>query len=229
MATLTWFDRDGAAGREVPNSTAAYQDIWLERGDESIVAAIVEDGRAALWRIDLRSGRRVAVTLDVPSNIIDRARRVTSWSADAVVYEVSGADGRPEIWTDPPDGDAVPYLAGPGSQGGRLSAERRWMAYESLENGDVEIYLRTFPDPNAGRWLLAGANARRPVWRIDSSEIYHWSADGALMATPLKRGEAFILPGRSTALFTWTYADDPPPFAVTRDGRRVLVARPESR
>ena len=225
MATLTWFDRDGTAGEAVPNSSAAYQDIWLERDEQSIVAAIVEAGRVTMWRVDLRSGRRVALRLDIPPGIAARTRRITSWAADAVVYEVAGGDGRPELWTDPAEGDASAYPAGPGSQRGRLSSERRWMAYESRENGTVEIYLQTFPDPKAGRWLLASADARRPVWRADSHEIYHWAGDGTLMATPLKRGDVFILPGRSAPLFPLPQAGDPPPFAVTRDGRRVLIAR----
>lgn len=229
MATLTWFDRTGAAGAPVPNSAAAYQDFWLARDEQSIVASIVEGGRAGLWRIDLRNGRRVAMTMDVPSRLGARARRITSWLPEAVVFDVAGEGGRSEIWTHPADGDAAAYLSGQGQErGGRLSHERRWMAYESLENGTGEIYLRTFPDPNAGRWLLASGDARRPVWRADSHEIYHWAADGSLMATPLKRGDVFILPGRSTPLFSLPPSGDPPPFAVTRDGSRVLIARATS-
>ena len=223
-ATLTWFDRKGTPGTSVPNSAAAYQDLWLARDEQSVVAAIVDAGRATLWRIDLLTGRRVAVPIDIPSNIGGHARRITTWMPEVVIYDVTGGNGRTEIWADPADADAAAYLADNEHQrAGRLSGERRWMAYESLETGVSEIYLRTFPDPNNARWLLAFGNARRPVWRSDSHEIYHWAGDGMLTATSLKRGDKLILPVRSTPLFSLPKGDAPP-YVVTRDSRLLIAA-----
>ena len=38
-----------------------------------------------------------------------------------------------------------------------LSPDGRWMAYQSNEAGEFEVYVRPFPDVNGGRWQVSPA------------------------------------------------------------------------
>jgi hypothetical protein len=110
---------------------------------------------------------------------------------------------------------------------GQLSSDQRWMAYVSEETGVPEVYVRTFPDPEAGRWLISLPDGgERPVWRADSLMIYYWAPGGRIVAVPLKRGNQFVLPGNPRVWVT-APAAAPVPYAVTRNGRRVLMAVPQ--
>ena len=41
-----------------------------------------------------------------------------------------------------------------------ISRDGRWLAYESDESGPREVYVRPFPDVNAGRWQVSTAGGR---------------------------------------------------------------------
>ena len=43
-----------------------------------------------------------------------------------------------------------------------VSHDGRWMEYQSNESGRVEVYVRPWPDVNAGRWLVSTGGGTRP-------------------------------------------------------------------
>lgn len=43
---------------------------------------------------------------------------------------------------------------------GEIWPDGRWVAYQSNESGQEEIYVRPFPDANSGRWQMSRAAAR---------------------------------------------------------------------
>ena len=45
-----------------------------------------------------------------------------------------------------------------------VSPDGRWLAYQSDDSGEVEIYVRPFPDVKRGRWQVSGGGGRLPVW-----------------------------------------------------------------
>ena len=42
-----------------------------------------------------------------------------------------------------------------------ITADGRWLAYEANDSGQLEIYVRPFPDVNGGRWLVSPAGGVR--------------------------------------------------------------------
>ena len=45
-----------------------------------------------------------------------------------------------------------------------LSPDGRWMAYESDESGQFEIYVRPFPDVESDQVQVSNAGGMKPLW-----------------------------------------------------------------
>jgi serine/threonine-protein kinase len=131
-----------------------------------------------------------------------------------------------------PAGPGTPLLAGPASEGSpTVSPDGRWLAYASDESGAFEIYVRPFPDVNAGRWQVSNNGGIHPQWSRDGTELFFLSLQGnsvALMAVPVEPGPTFRAP---TELFTGPYyygatVSSPDVYDVSADGRRFLMIEP---
>ena len=53
----------------------------------------------------------------------------------------------------------------------KISPDGRWIAYASNESGRHEIYVRSFPDVNKGRWQVSTSGGDSPLWSPDGREI----------------------------------------------------------
>ena len=54
-----------------------------------------------------------------------------------------------------------------------LSPDGRWMAYESNESGQFEIYVRPFPDVDDGKWQVSSEGGTWPFWAPDGRELFY--------------------------------------------------------
>lgn len=224
---LVWFDANGAQVAEVGSPAAAWTHLWFD-DTEQLVFGVVE-GSTTIWMVDLGTGlvRPAGRPLDAVTDAGDRLVHVGT--THAVIERTSDArPAIPSLWVYPvgalTDARLFPAPEIPAARG-RFSVDQRWLAYVSHESGTPEVYITTFPDPES-RWLVSSPEGgTRPVWRSDSLELYYWAPGGHLMRAPLKRGNRFVQPGLSTAVFARPDLADAP-FAVTRDGTRFLVAVP---
>ena len=66
-----------------------------------------------------------------------------------------------------------------------LSPDGRWLAYDSNESGQYEVYVRPYPNPDRGRWVISMAGGRQPVWSRDGRELFYRDFSGALIAVPV--------------------------------------------
>jgi serine/threonine-protein kinase len=71
-----------------------------------------------------------------------------------------------------------------------LSPDGRWVAYESNESGQFEVYVRPFPDVNGGRWQVSSGGGGWPLWSADGRELFYGSSEG-MMAVPIETESAF--------------------------------------
>jgi serine/threonine-protein kinase len=115
-----------------------------------------------------------------------------------------------------------------------LSPDGRWLAYESDESGTAEVYVRPFPDVNAGRWQLSSGGGRWPAWHpsLRGRELFYVGPKG-LMAAAVTTTPTFT-PGAVTPLFdTAAYTGTSQAFAnrrhaVAPDGQRFLFLKAAS-
>jgi hypothetical protein len=87
------------------------------------------------------------------------------------------------------------------------------------------IYVRPFPDVDAGRWQVSTGGGTQPLWARNGRELFYRSA-GAVMAVPVEAGPNFVA-GNPTVLFQGEYAATRGGrnYDVTPDGRRFLMLK----
>ena len=108
-----------------------------------------------------------------------------------------------------------------------LSPEGSWIAYHSDETGKAEIFIRSFPDINAGRWQVSSGGGLAPVWSRDGKELFYLDSANDMMSVRLVPGGR--PPGNPVRLFHvaddllgpehYAYA----PWAVAPDGRFLMA------
>jgi dipeptidyl aminopeptidase/acylaminoacyl peptidase len=130
-----------------------------------------------------------------------------SWSKDgkAIVYMESGA-GSIDIGMMSMEGDRAKTALLHEKQDEyypRLSPDGRWLAYQSDESGQGEVYVRSFPDVNKKRCQVSNSGGFGPLWSPDGRELFYRSSD-AVMAVAVETEPAFK-PETPRILFRGTY------------------------
>src|SRR5262249_3033411 len=54
---------------------------------------------------------------------------------------------------------------------GEVSPDGRWLAYESNESSEYQVYVRPFPNVNGGRWQVSSKGGTRPKWTSNGREL----------------------------------------------------------
>jgi eukaryotic-like serine/threonine-protein kinase len=115
-------------------------------------------------------------------------------------------------------------VVGPGAiWGGRLSPDGRWLTYYTLENGNFQVYVTTFPEGGA-RWLISEEGGRDPSWGPDASAVYYRSGDRLVAARIDTTGGIRVLDRRVVLTpFSPPLFDD---YDIHSDGRSIALVRP---
>ncbi len=71
---------------------------------------------------------------------------------------------------------------------GEISPDGRWLAYESNDSGQSQVYVRPFPDVNGGHWQISTGGGTRPLWARNGQELFYLVPGGALMSVRVERG-----------------------------------------
>jgi Tol biopolymer transport system component len=145
---------------------------------------------------------------------------------------VSGAVGSRDILAVRPEegGEVLPLLAEEYDEAAPvLSPDGRWLAYASDETGGYEVYVRPFPDVDAGRWTISTDGGGAPLWAHSGQELFYVSADRDLVSVRVDSSDGFRVSSRSV-LFS---LPDPirlnirlgGQYDVTPDDRRFVMVR----
>ena len=107
-----------------------------------------------------------------------------------------------------------------------ISPDGRWLAYESEETGQSEVYVRPFPDIETGRWQISRGGGTKPLWRRDGQELFFLAPRGRMMAVPVELGESFSS-GGATELFSGEYFEESRgrTYDITPDGERFIMVK----
>ena len=111
-----------------------------------------------------------------------------------------------------------------------ITPDGRWVAYQSNETGQYEIYVRPFPDVSSGHWQVSTSGGTRPLWARNGQELFYVTPIGQLMGVRVDR-EARWTAGTPMKLLEGPYFFGGGAFAgrsydVARDGRRFLMIKP---
>jgi Tol biopolymer transport system component len=140
---------------------------------------------------------------------------ISSWSADGqyLLYFIVNSGTGLDLWVLPMTGTRKPFafLQSPFTKvWGQFSPDGRWVAYQSLESGRFEIYVRRFVVPGgtadstaaqAGQWQVSTAGGIHPVWRADGKELFYIDQAGMVVAAPITVTGSTVVPGTPVTLF----------------------------
>jgi serine/threonine-protein kinase len=109
-----------------------------------------------------------------------------------------------------------------------VSPDGRWLAYSSNETGRFEIFVKPFPEVDAGRWQISTAGGMEPLWAHSGRELFYKNGAGELVSVAVTTEPTFA-PGASTSLFELPDGVDEgtllTTYDVTADDRRFLMLR----
>jgi serine/threonine-protein kinase len=72
-----------------------------------------------------------------------------------------------------------------------VSPDGRWLAYQSNESGQFEVYVRPFPEVDGGRWQVSTGGGKKPLWARSSKELFYREPSGAVMSASVESGPTF--------------------------------------
>ena len=89
------------------------------------------------------------------------------------------------------------------------------------------IFVRAFPDIDAGQWQVSSAGGRYPVWSPDGQELLFISASGRLTAVKVDSQTGFAT-GAAVELFPtdgYEANSNSRPFDISPDGKRFVFPK----
>ena len=115
---------------------------------------------------------------------------------------------------------------------GRFSPDGNWVAFQSNESGQYEIWVARFPG-GTDKKKITSNGGMSPRWPREGKELFYVDTAGNMTALPVKIGATFET-GKPEVLFQVdvpeydvggiTFAD----YDATKDGQRFIVITPEA-
>ncbi len=88
------------------------------------------------------------------------------------------------------------------------SPDGRWLAYEAESPsiaGQLDIYVRSFPDVNRGLWQVTRDGGTFPVWSRNGRELFYARLDGTIVALAVETSATTWKAGSPKELFRGPY------------------------
>jgi serine/threonine-protein kinase len=166
-------ERDGAANMYWQSADGSGSvERLLQSTNPQFSSALSPDGTRLVFRQDTATRDLMVVAMDAAPRQTDPGR------------------GQP-----PTPREAQPLLQTPFTEtSAEISPDGRWIAYQSDESGQDEIYARPFPDVDAGRWQVSTRGGTKPLWARSGRELFYLvpaDAGAAVMSAPIGRGPIF--------------------------------------
>jgi serine/threonine-protein kinase len=133
-------------------------------------------------------------------------------SQDLMVLDVEES-GEPKQYLSTPANETFPAF----------SPDGRWIAYQSNESGQAEVYVRPFPGPG-GKWQISRGGGALPVWSHDGSELFFIVEDRIVNSVPIAVEGDSLRAGRASVRFE-AAMDLEGNWDVDRDGSFIMTLR----
>jgi serine/threonine-protein kinase len=202
------WSRDGRSVLYISAEGGASQNLRRRRADGTSSPETLLDAGRAVWEVrSTPDTMRLLVRLGVPP------------SRDIYLFDRA----------TPGDSGLTPLIADDGFEetAPAFSPDGRWLAYTTNESGRYEVYVRPFPDVNAGRWQVSRDGGTEPEWAHSGRELFYRSGGGDLIAASVQAGASFSV-GEQHVLFPaggFLGSSAHARYAVTPDDRRFVFTR----
>jgi len=118
-------------------------------------------------------------------------------------------------------GGTEPAVLLANARNAELAPYGRRMAYQSDADGELQVYVRTFPSVEAGYYQISTRGGVQPVWSPSGTELYYVEPGPSARLMMVRMGsQPASLPGRPEAILEW-------PYLTGVLGRTYDISRPE--
>lgn len=196
--------------------------VWAPDGSRIFMSSGRGDARNLFWKAADGSGEAVRLT----DNRLDQTPTDVSHDGEVIIYH---HDNQGDVAMLSLRADSKPVMliaTGAYEANAVLSPDDRWIAYESSESGEPQIYVRPFPNVDEGLWLVSEGAGRNPVWSPDGRELFYQTEDG-LYAVAVEANPSFM-PGRVVRLFEnhgYFLGSSGRNYDVSPDGQQFLMIK----
>jgi Tol biopolymer transport system component len=149
-----------------------------------------------------------------------------------MAFQQNSLETGDDIWVLEMDGSHTPqrFLHGTWNERQpRFSPDSHWIAYSPNESGHDDVYVQPFPGPG-GKHLVSTDGGIEPRWSPDGHTLFCLN-DDKIMAADITVGSGFSA-STPRVVFQGAFVSDPTmtaTYAVSLDGRRVLIMQPVER
>jgi serine/threonine-protein kinase len=176
------------------------------------------DGTGALERLTESPNSQNPTAISPDSTRLVFTGLTTSTGEDVMALQLEGAHKVMALVQTPS-----------AERNGIISPDGRWLAYEANDSGQLEIYVRPFPEVTGGHWQVSTAGGTRPLWARNGQELFYLAPDGALMHVGVERSQTWAVTV-PTRLIKEGYFTVPGGFLgrtydVSPDGKRFLMIK----
>ena len=195
--------------------------LWMPGAREFLFVSSRDGGRSAIYR-QASAGIEPAIRVTEPSDAQQTVNAVTADGKELIF------DWRGDLWIVRLDSTGSPRRLTTSTaveQRAALSPDQRWLAYQSNESGEWEIYVGRWPTLDAPR-LISPGGGMQAWWSTDSRALYFVTPGGELMEVPTDAGTGFP-GGRPSAVLGQRIVNLNPTaaatFDVAKDPQRFLM------
>ncbi|HEY8165392.1 MAG TPA: hypothetical protein VIF83_07535, partial [Gemmatimonadaceae bacterium] len=209
--SLTRLTTDGA-GNDRPE--------WTPDGTR-IIYRSNRDGKEALWWQPVDGSAPAEILLERPGGVQEGL--ITPDGKTLIYRTIRPTTGR-DIFARPLSGDTTSRLiVGTHASESHIavSPDGRFLAYQSNESGNVEVFVRALQGPGA-RWQVTSDGGSSPVWSPDGNKLFFIS-ERTIAFARISTVAGFSVVSRDS-LTTGSFFSSPShrSFDVTPDGNSVL-------
>jgi Tol biopolymer transport system component len=201
-----------------------YNDpVWSPDGRRLALSAVNGDSKDLYLTATDAAGK--------PSLLLHRPGEQwpSDWTRDQkeLLFTDIPLNGKRAIMALPLTEGAEPHavvLTNYNATGGRLSPDGHWLAFDSDETGETEVYLQPFPGSGGGRVRVSSDGGRFPVWAKSGQELFYWNQDRLISAQLRLGAEVSVV--RRQELFQADYQQGGvlAQYDVIPDGQHFAVA-----
>jgi serine/threonine-protein kinase len=217
----TWDIKRESLTRLTDRPGAEQYALWTPDSQRIVFSSVTSNGTDLFQMRPDGTGQIEQITDMAKDNLIPFPNAITP-DGKQVVFRASGAASQNDLYVAPLSG-ARTYTKLLGTEHDELNAtispDGKWMAFQSDLSGHVEVYVRPFPNVDAGQFPVSTAGGSKPLWG-KTGEIFYLSADNKMTSVQVSTTKGFVA-GKPVALF------DAGPFFTGGVGRQAICPRQE--
>jgi eukaryotic-like serine/threonine-protein kinase len=201
--------------------------VWTGDGKRIVYTSSRSDGMNFFWKAADGTGQAEALLREPPPSNGALVGNCMTPDGKFLIFSIGTPSNVMRLSLDGAH-QISPVLTDPryAERGASISPDGRFIAYQSDESGAFQIYVRPYPNVDAGRWQLSGEGATHPQWSPKGNELFYADSAGRVLGVPIDTRGGFSF-GRPVNVFD--FSDRPSSVYrnhdVASDGQRFVVVK----